>query len=75
MKLLPSVDPALNTVQHGQEVTSRHVVDGATSLLDAAIQLQLLSSYWMRLHAVGWTLLAPMEHGAGQLVAPEGRES
>lgn len=72
MNDVSAMQPALNTAQRGQEITARHALDGATNLLEAGIQLQLLASYWFRLHGLGWTLAQPVAAGSSTLVEPEG---
>jgi hypothetical protein len=68
----PSVKRALNTVRDGQEITALHVLDGADTLLDASIQMELMARYWMHLHRLGWTLAEPGRGGVATLVQPAG---
>lgn len=63
---------ALNTARAGQQITAKHALEGATTLVEAAIQLELLVRYWMQLHTLGWTLAHPVKDGASTLVEPEG---
>lgn len=72
MNDVSALQPALSKTQPGQEITARHVADGATNLLEAGMQLQVLASYWLRLHELGWTLDGPVRENWALLVAPEG---
>ena len=74
-------DPALDrpaehdqapAAEPGEVLRAGGLIDGATTLGEAAARLRREAERLAALDAAGWTLVGPVEEGLGQLVDPDG---
>lgn len=70
-----TVDDPITTLVAGPAIDTRRIIAGAESLVDAALQLDVHSSYLRRLASLGWGLDQVTADGVIHLVTPENKVS
>lgn len=56
----------------GDSIRAKWLMDGATTLAEAALGLETFAAHLREIHEKGWTLAGPVQDDYGFLVSPDG---